>query len=52
MKTTLVDYDEINQTGANILGEMVRSKLSWTLLLYQLISEFHVEDLCTSDFGH
>ncbi|KDR11944.1 Glutathione S-transferase D7 [Zootermopsis nevadensis] len=28
MKTTLVDYDEINQTGANILGEMVRSKLS------------------------
>jgi hypothetical protein len=33
MKTELEDYDEINHTGANILGEMFRSKLSWTLLL-------------------
>jgi hypothetical protein len=28
MKTELKDYEEINQTGANILGEMFRSKLT------------------------
>ncbi|PNF22939.1 Glutathione S-transferase D7 [Cryptotermes secundus] len=28
MKTELEDYEEINQTGANVLGEMFRSKLT------------------------
>jgi hypothetical protein len=28
MKTELEGYEEINQTGANILGEMFRSKLT------------------------
>jgi hypothetical protein len=49
MKTGLKDYDEINQTGANILGEMFRSKLTWTLSLCHLFPKFNVEDSCTFD---